>query len=82
MADMGLFYTSFEIAHLERPESPGTVSHALLDTGSEYTWVPRPLLETSLEWRPDAACEPLVTDLPGYFAEVWARCSHRRPTDP
>src|ERR1043166_6806159 len=46
MADMGLFYTSFEIAHLERPESPGTVSHALVDTGSEYTWVPRPFLES------------------------------------
>jgi hypothetical protein len=42
MADRGLFYTSFEIAHLERPESPGTVSHALVDTGSEYTWIPRP----------------------------------------
>src|ERR1043166_5413122 len=40
----------------------------------EY-WRPgdeRPAIaETSLEWRPDAAIEPLVIDLPRYFAEVW-----------
>jgi hypothetical protein len=29
------------------------------------------IVETSLEWRPDAAIEPLVIDLRRYFAEVW-----------
>src|ERR1043166_4350732 len=29
------------------------------------------ILETSLEWTPNAAIERLVIDLPGYFAEVW-----------
>ena len=46
MAEMGLFYTSFEIAHLERRGDPRIVPDALVDTGSEYTWVPRPLLES------------------------------------
>ena len=46
MAEMGLIYTSFEIAHLERPESRGTVPDALVDTGSAYTWIPRQLLES------------------------------------
>ena len=44
MADMGLFYTSFEIAHLERRGDLRIVPDALVDTGSEYTWIPRPLL--------------------------------------
>ena len=46
MADMGLMYTTFEIAHLERRERRGTVPDALVDTGSEYTWIPRQLLES------------------------------------
>jgi predicted aspartyl protease len=46
MADRGLFYTSFEIAHLERRGDLRIVPDALVDTGSEYTWIPRPLLES------------------------------------
>ena len=46
MADMGLLYTSFEIAHLERRGDLRIVPDALVDTGSAYTWIPRPLLKS------------------------------------
>ena len=45
MLDAGLLYTTLEIARLERPGSPSTIADALVDTGSEHTWIPRPILE-------------------------------------
>jgi len=29
------------------------------------------ILDAAVEWQPDASVEPLVIDLPEYFAEVW-----------
>lgn len=46
MTDMGTFRTDFEI---ENPAAPGrriTIPSALVDTGSELTWVPAALLES------------------------------------
>lgn len=45
MADMGIFRTTIAI---ENPLSPGLIreiTDVMVDTGSEYTWVPRPILE-------------------------------------
>lgn len=46
MDRMGLFHTTIEIESLTRPGSRRAVPDALVDTGSEYTWVPRDLLES------------------------------------
>lgn len=45
MGDMGLFYTTFEVRHLDRRGPWKALPNVLVDTGSEYTWVPRPVLE-------------------------------------
>jgi predicted aspartyl protease len=44
--EMGLFRTTVEVRNWERPGSPWRVlPDMLVDTGSEYTWVPRQVLE-------------------------------------
>lgn len=42
--DMGIFRTTIEIAALGRPDSRRTLSHVMVDTGSEYNWAPAELL--------------------------------------
>jgi len=44
MNRMGLFRTDIEVESLDRKAS-GKVMDALVDTGSELTWVPRTILE-------------------------------------
>lgn len=46
MKAMGPFRTTIEIQNLERGGSGHAVPDALVDTGSEYTWVPRGVLES------------------------------------
>lgn len=46
MTDMGIFRTTIVI---ENPSCRGTfreIPDVMVDTGSEYTWVPRPILES------------------------------------
>ena len=43
MSDMGTFRISIEVESLSRRERR-SVCDALVDTGSEYTWVPAPIL--------------------------------------
>lgn len=45
MSDMGTFRTTMMIESTERRGTMRTVENALVDTGSEYTWVPRAVLE-------------------------------------
>lgn len=45
VADVGLFRTTIEIENLKRPGPRGTLPDTLVDPGSEYTWVPRAVLE-------------------------------------
>lgn len=45
MSDMGTFHTTIMIESAERRGEMRTVEHALVDTGSEYTWVPAAVLE-------------------------------------
>jgi predicted aspartyl protease len=47
MAAMGLFRINIEIENLERRGAAVAIQNALVDTGSEYTWVPRSLLEAA-----------------------------------
>jgi predicted aspartyl protease len=42
---MGLFYTTVEVQDLERRHPPRPMLHTLVDSGSEYTWIPRDVLE-------------------------------------
>lgn len=44
---MGLFRINIEIENLERRGAAVAIQNALVDTGSEYTWVPRTLLEAA-----------------------------------
>ena len=45
MDHMGLFRTAIEIESLERPGARRSLPETLVDTGSEYTWIPRAVLE-------------------------------------
>lgn len=45
MSDMGMFRIRIEIAGLT-PTERRVVDDALVDTGSEYTWVPRQILDS------------------------------------
>jgi predicted aspartyl protease len=42
---MGIFHTSIDVASTRHPDRRRTLHHVMVDTGSEYNWVPRPLLE-------------------------------------
>ena len=43
--DMGIFRTTIEIANVALPEERRAIGDVMVDTGSEYNWIPRPLLE-------------------------------------
>ena len=43
--DMGIFRTSIGIAHLARPSGRRELDAVMVDTGSEYNWIPADLLE-------------------------------------
>ena len=43
--NMGLFRTTIEIRNWERQGSWRALPDTLVDTGSEYTWIPRQVLE-------------------------------------
>ena len=45
MDDVGLFRTTIEVQDLERRGSRRSLPDTLVDTGSEYTWIPRGVLE-------------------------------------
>src|ERR687896_590689 len=44
--DMGIFRTTLGVAHLARPDERTTLQNVMVDTGSEYNWIPREILET------------------------------------
>ena len=43
--DMGIFRTTIAVAHVGRSGERRTLADVMVDTGSEYNWVPRDLLE-------------------------------------
>ena len=43
--DMGIFHTSLDVASTSHPARRRTLNDVMVDTGSEYNWIPRPLLE-------------------------------------
>src|SRR2546430_17206865 len=43
--DTGLLRTTIEIQHLDRRGTARSLPDTLVDTGSEYTWIPRDVLE-------------------------------------
>ena len=45
MGDMGIFRTTVQVADLAMPEQRRHLTGVMVDTGSEYNWFPRPLLE-------------------------------------
>jgi len=45
MDEMGLFRTTVEVAHLAVPAERRILSSVMVDTGSEYNWIPQSLLE-------------------------------------
>ena len=42
--DMGIFRTTIAIATLARPHDRRTLNDVMVDTGSEYNWIPRHVL--------------------------------------
>ena len=61
MSDMGTFRTTILIESLVRRGDTRTVDNALVDTGSEYTWVPREVLE-ALGVKPERKQDFLLAD--------------------
>ena len=61
MTDMGTFRTTIMIESTERRGEMRTVESALVDTGSEYTWVPAELLG-ELGIRPEHVQRFIVAD--------------------
>ena len=61
MTDMGTFLTTILVESTERRGDTRTVEDALVDTGSEYTWVPRDVLE-SLGIGPERTQRFIVAD--------------------
>lgn len=53
--DMGIFHTSFDVASTTDPRRRRTLHDVMVDTGSEYNWVPRSMLE-------ELGVEPIRTD--------------------
>ena len=43
--EMGIFRATVEVAHLAAPAERRQLTRVMVDTGSEYNWIPRPLLE-------------------------------------
>jgi len=46
MTDMGIFKTTIAIENPLRPGELSEIAGVMVDTGSEYTWVPRDVLES------------------------------------
>ena len=61
MSDMGTFRTTILVESTERRGEMRSVENALVDTGSEFTWVPRAVLE-ELGIRPEFTQRFLVAD--------------------
>jgi predicted aspartyl protease len=59
--EMGILRTSISIEHPARRGTRIELSDVMVDTGSEYTWVPRPVLE-SLGLTPERVVEFVTTD--------------------
>jgi clan AA aspartic protease len=45
MDDMGIIRTSISVAPLARPDHRRELRDVMVDTGSEYNWIPRDVLE-------------------------------------
>lgn len=45
MTDMGIFRTTIAIQALAQREPPVSIADVIVDTGSEYTWIPRDILQ-------------------------------------
>ena len=45
MDDMGVFRTTIEVQNLDMLGSRKALPETMVDTGSEYTWIPRQVLE-------------------------------------
>jgi predicted aspartyl protease len=74
--DMGIFRTTIAVAHVARPNEQRTLADVMVDTGSEYNWIPRPVLE-DLGVDPERvdrfeAADGRVFDRPVGFARVFA----------
>jgi predicted aspartyl protease len=59
--DMGTFRTTILVESIERRGDTRTIENALVDTGSEYTWVPRDVLD-DLGIRPERTQRFIVAD--------------------
>ena len=47
MSDMGSFYVPIAVEHPSRRGTLGRVEHVLVDTSSEFTWIPPPYSSSS-----------------------------------
>jgi predicted aspartyl protease len=43
--DMGIFRTTIGVAEITRPDRRRELAEVMVDTGSEYNWIPREVLE-------------------------------------
>ncbi len=53
--EMGIFRTTIGVAHVARPAARCDLADVMVDSGSEYNWIPRAVLD-------DLGIEPVRTD--------------------
>ena len=74
--DMSLLRTTLAIAHATRPDDRRTLTEVMVDTGSEYNWIPNTVLqELGVEpERTDAfeAADGRILHRPVGFARIFA----------
>ena len=74
--DMGIFRTAIGVAALHQPDRVVTIENVMVDTGSEYSWLPAALLADLgvLTVRVDAfeTADRRVLDRPVGFAHISA----------
>ena len=74
--DMGIFRTAIGVAALHQPDRAVTIENVMVDTGSEYSWLPAALLADLgvLTVRVDAfeTADRRVLDRPVGFAHISA----------
>jgi hypothetical protein len=58
--DMGIFRTTIELSRWPGHETRLLLRDVMVDTGSEYSWIPRTQLEEGLNRRIDIASKELV----------------------
>jgi len=80
MDDMGVFRTTIEVQNLDMLGPRKALPETMVDTGSEYTWIPRQVLEelSIRAQRKQASNSPMVVVSSAISAMRWCAQAGRK----